>query len=441
MTMFDDKDEIKFGYDLNHGKKINMPDIRVPNIGESSSIQAPNIGNDAKLAKWMTEGNNVKYDFLQPQGVHSQECVIKMSFYTGHNAATQAINTKAAIDYLLKNEDVKPFGNMGTENPDEVIERIGSKKVFKMIISPEITDMSHEQLMYITRQTIEHVMAVTGVQFNWVAAIHTDRAHLHSHVIIDRESGGCTKTAPLYIPPAQIKNEIRKYTMDLINNMFGFKSEEEFRADFARHIDERVPSKIDYALRYLLNSDVYSREYPKIDKESITRLKQWQRPLAIQRLHNLADYGIGVIEHDNGNYYFTSPRWLDDLRVSDRMQVYSKYVTKHDKMHVDSYDSADKSFIDYKGKIISKHLDDMEAQEVSWLVLDDGGEYHYYQEKNVTRERFMEFAEGKEVLVYTTNVEKGSRNYQRPRMKAYNAVSDNSVIQAADKKRQRMKMS
>ena len=156
-----------------------------------------------------------------------QNCVVKCRI--GHD---REAHRKFLAEYMpQKNKsqvEEKPELFSGETVDEEFLESYAgnmSGKHFKFIISPENQNVDAQAL---TKTLVKRMEAATGKRFSWLAAVHTDTAHKHAHLLIN----GTDKTGrDIVLDKPFIKGTMREMCRNICTEMLGRRTREEMRAE------------------------------------------------------------------------------------------------------------------------------------------------------------------------------------------------------------------
>ena len=199
------------------------------------------------------------------------------------------------------------------ENPNlfgcsyEEYEKHMSPRHFKCIISPENQNVD---LKVLTECFVRKMEKLTGYEFYWMGAIHTDTEHNHVHLAINgKDKNGKT----VRFPKNFIKNEMRQMLSDIATDMIGERSYEEIQAAKANQTRANRWTPLDEQLK----------TYP-----SKIYIKQLNQSL-MNRLQYLSS--IGLADKD-GFFYSINPDYEEVLKTTGRYNTYLEEYLKPDAL-------------------------------------------------------------------------------------------------------------
>ena len=187
--------------------------------------------------------------------------------------------------------------------PFEEYEKNISPLHFKCIISPESQNID---LKTLTECFVRKMEKLTGYEFFWMGAIHTDTEHNHVHLAINgKDKNGKT----VRFPKNFIKNEMRQMLSGIATDMIGERSYEEIQAAKANQTRAKRWTPFDEQLK------VYPEKiYIKQINQSLTN-----------RLQYLSSIGLAT---KDGFYYSLNPDYEEVLKATGRYNLYLEEYLK-----------------------------------------------------------------------------------------------------------------
>lgn len=233
-----------------------------------------------------------------------QQCTLKLSY------SKKLKSHKDFLDRYLPQKNkkavtVKPeiFGNVSLATYKKKMVATN----FKWIFSPE-EQMDSEVLKGAVKSWVERLEDITGHKFYWQAAIHTDTAHPHAHILIngaDKDGKGIRFTREV------VTKEARKQAQESLTNILGPRRQE--------LIDAANDNRI-IADRFTEYDEELQSVQKKIDDKrfgfSVSKMSDvtYQR-----RLEHLKD--LGIAEYKDGKY-FLEHDWQDTLKALGRYNTF-----------------------------------------------------------------------------------------------------------------------
>jgi len=187
--------------------------------------------------------------------------------------------------------------------PFEEYEKNISPLHFKCIISPESQNID---LKTLTECFVRKMEKLTGYEFYWMGAIHTDTEHNHVHLAINgKDKNGKT----VRFPKNFIKNEMRQMLSGIATDMIGKRSYEEIQAAKANQTRAKRWTLFDEQLK------VYPEKiYIKQINQSLTN-----------RLQYLSSIGLAT---KDGFHYSLNPDYEEVLKATGRYNLYLEEYLK-----------------------------------------------------------------------------------------------------------------
>lgn len=177
-----------------------------------------------------TDYNERHYKALHASKTKGQLCVVKL-----RKGFDKAKHLRFLEEYLpQKNKDEvleKPDLFSDTDVDDKFIEEYKENMTdlhYKFIISPENPKVDCKAL---TKTLIKRMAEITGYKFSWIAAIHTNTAHPHSHLLINgKDKNGRT----VNMNNVFLTQTIREMTRQICTQMIGGRTHAEIEASAKR---------------------------------------------------------------------------------------------------------------------------------------------------------------------------------------------------------------
>ena len=237
-----------------------------------------------------------------------QRVMIKMHYYRtlkSHQKYIKDYMVQASKESVLEKPEL--FGM-----PIEEYEKAMVPLNFKFIISPENPKINNEDL---ARSFIWKLEQMTGYEFYWMGAVHTDTEHPHSHIVINgKDKHGKSVRFP--------KDFIKLTMPDIVRNAATMM------------IGERTHEEIELAKRRAVTSlrwTVFDEDFKKIGSRIYTR------NLGMNHQNRLAYLTqIGLAEKGNG-YYSLSSDCEMVLRTSGRYNSFFEEYMKANSLPLELY--------------------------------------------------------------------------------------------------------
>lgn len=228
-----------------------------------------------------------------------QRVMFKMTY--GKSLSKHQKYIKLYMPQIGKEGVIKNPNLFGT--PFEEYEKNISPLHFKCIISPESQNID---LKTLTECFVRKMEKLTGYEFYWMGAIHTDTEHNHVHLAINgKDKNGKT----VRFPKNFIKNEIRQMLSGIATNMIGERSYEEIQAAKANQTRAKRWTSFDEQLKMYPNK---------------IHIKQMNQSLT-NRLQYLSSIGLAT---KDGFYYSLNPDYEEVLKATGRYNLYLEEYLK-----------------------------------------------------------------------------------------------------------------
>ena len=332
--------------------------------------------------------------FIPNPRMYLRDCTSRVSFNSGNDKAV-ASSTASSINYLLKNDDAriitsderlvlhdgKETKRLDLRNIEDAQKFFEGKRILRIMISPEDKGAPLEKCV---RDTMSYLEAKAGHKLYYVASLHTDTDHLHSHIVISREDGGsCSRRNPLVIDRSALIKGAREVMQRTISEDMGYLTENEYYEKFEKNVEKLGSARIDYriekARREIRKERDGAVKYSAVIDGMPLRLKE----IARKRIDNLVSFGardLGI-RRDGDSLVFSNENWQEYLRAKDKSRVFSS-VTQSAKVNVDNYIKESHLFTTYYGRVVDKKVVEADTGKVAFLVKgDDDGEFHYAERK------------------------------------------------------------
>lgn len=260
--------------------------------------------------------------FMRGHAEQKQPCTVKMYYTESRQAHIEFLR-----NYMPQNNkkevEVKPvlFNSIYDEVPEAELVRYESEADalgFKFIISPESQNIDMKALV---RQFARSLESVTGHKFSWLAAVHADTSHIHSHLLIN---GIDKKTnEKIRFDPGIVKSVARGLAVDICTELAGPRSRAQIEAS-------RLG--LPYANRWVPKLDQHIVDYYGYTEFKVPRVidgcefeasKVSSDELERQRLNHLVDMGLAVFySRNNPPVYYLEKGWKEKLRAVGRYNTY-----------------------------------------------------------------------------------------------------------------------
>lgn len=254
---------------------------------------------------------NTGRNFLSRQ----QLCVAKMRVGYGKGS-----HMKFLKEYLTqKNKDdviEKPELFSDERVDDGFIENYKknmSSLHFKWIVSPENTGVDCAAL---TRTLIKRMELVTGYKFGWLAAVHTNTAHPHAHLLINGIDRNGKKVD--CFRKTFLKQSVREMCRQICTELKGFRTLEEIDA-----AQRRLPLANRYCALDARIETCSFIDRNNIDKDFPVSVRS-QDEVMYKRLCHLEDLGVARRRKENPMLFDLAKGWSENLHTAGRYSSFLK---------------------------------------------------------------------------------------------------------------------
>jgi hypothetical protein len=179
-----------------------------------------------------------------------------------------------------------------------------SARHFKCIVSPE---NSRVDLKALVTTLVARMEKITGYRFSWVAAVHSDTAHPHAHLLIN---GLDKRGKNVEFNRVFLTQTIREMARQICTELIGKRSGEEIKESVVRSYRANRYGTYDDAIRELEDPLAEGggawQSRVRTDNESIKK-----------RLYHLAEIGLAEINKETGSFRLERG-WADKLRAIGR---------------------------------------------------------------------------------------------------------------------------
>lgn len=266
-------------------------------------------------------------------GEQKQPCMVKM-FYTDSKKAHKEFLRNYMPQENRKEVEDKPklFNEEYDEVPEEIIldyEENMDKRGFKFIISPESQKVPMKELV---RQFVKNLENATGFKFTWLAVVHTNTEHIHSHLLIngiDKKTGKKIER----FPPEIIKSVSREMASNICTALVGERSAEQIEMSRQKLPYAKRWTKIDE--RISLGGNFYNFDTTRIvGNGEFESSVQTEDDIEIQRLNSLVEMGLAIHYKKTPRIYYLEKGWKEKLRAIGR---YNTFLEARSKLRFTPY--------------------------------------------------------------------------------------------------------
>jgi hypothetical protein len=246
-----------------------------------------------------------------------QRCVLKMRI--GKSAYTHQRFIKEYLSQENKAEvGVKPvlFSEHAADGPfiEEYNEAMTDKH-FKLIISPESSRVDNEAL---TRTLVKRMEKITGYKFYWLAAVHTNTNHPHSHLLVN---GKDRRGKDVRFNKVFITQTLREMSRQICTELIGKRSREEIRESILQCYKNNRFCSIDHEIQKA--EAPLNPETDQYHSQVISR-----NDLMEKRLLHLSDIGLAKKDKNKRRRYLLEKEWAQKLMALGRYNSFLQARTE-----------------------------------------------------------------------------------------------------------------
>lgn len=319
---------------------------------------------------------------------YSRSVVVKVSYrgfsparLSSYSKTKVSENTRDAIDYIMRMDDVTAFDNRDDEISKEAVDSLFSDDaVFKIMISPEDGEVLTREYV---REIVHSLDAGSGHKLKWIAVFHNDE-HPHAHIMISRTQGsGLSWEKPLAFDKATIKNGIRKTACDLSTRSLGRKSRSEYKRPFYESIHSDGLARIDHVIggnerkgtNLFIPED--GRGYASLSLYRLSKLPEWQQALVKERLSYLSTIQSSLVSNIDGEWrIYNYEGWKDRLMINQKLKPFASIANGRTIKPIIWASDLEQPF---SGTVIAHEIVDEVAGKVGILIEDDSGRLSYVE--------------------------------------------------------------
>jgi hypothetical protein len=229
-----------------------------------------------------------------------QKCTVKMQYSNSmeaHHVQIQKYLVREGAGFDGNTPDL--FGTDSDEYQKNMV-----PKNFRIFLSPETNNYDLQDL---GEQFIKYLEKQTGYQLYWQGACHYNRAHHHTHILIN---GVDKEGREIHFPRDIVKTFMRETSRDLCTAQVGNRTwrdlerEKELALTVSRYtkLDDKI-QEMSNDSRVTVNKHTYDRERILARLETLRKLK--------------------LCSYENGSYVF-GENWQENLRNNGRYNTFLK---------------------------------------------------------------------------------------------------------------------
>jgi hypothetical protein len=201
------------------------------------------------------------------------------------------------------------FGDREEGDPAAAYQKNLTERHFKFIISPDSQRVDLEALV---RTLVKRMEAAKGTSVSWVAAVHTDTAHRHAHLLVN---GKDKRGSDIYFDGAFIKSTMREMAREICTALLGPRNSEEIR---------QYREQTYTALRYTeIDEDLknYERPYDGEDPRYESRIDAAES-IHFRRLTFLAGLDLARRDETDSGRFYLEKGWRNKLKAQGRYNAF-----------------------------------------------------------------------------------------------------------------------
>lgn len=237
-------------------------------------------------------------------------------------------NTEDAVKYLLRFEG-EGFDEKGKVSLDKALETFKEDAVFKLVISPERSEVLTEDYI---RSIVSFMEKNLDRKLVWTAAFHENTAHPHCHVIISRTQGeGLSWEKPLRMDKKLISRGIRGESINLMEKLLGKKSQDQYRSDFIKAVDKYGLGRLDHLIAGNPKTGTGLLIFEEggrciVSQSKLNKIPDWQQKLVEKRLEFLSStMKVGFVREKNRWICYDPQFWKTKLMEKEKLSPFAGY--------------------------------------------------------------------------------------------------------------------
>ncbi len=200
------------------------------------------------------------------------------------------------------------FGKSDNDTVEQYEQRMTDNH-FKFMISPDSPNVPMKEF---TRAYMEQVSKELNIEFDYMAAIHTDTGHPHAHILINGKDRFGNKLMRPF-PPDFIKRRAHEIASDITTNMIGKRTKEQIKESYLRSFTSNRFTKHDERIKEIFNGSL------NINSKNLNEDTK-------KRLNHLVD--LKIAKFQNG-FYNLENDWDKTLRTVGR---YNSFLKARDEL-------------------------------------------------------------------------------------------------------------
>ena len=236
-----------------------------------------------------------------------QNCVLKMRYGTElskHVRFLEEYLTQEKKKEVIEKPKLFSEGDVDDAFVENYKDNMDSKH-FKFIISPENPEVDCKVL---TKTLVKRLELITGYNFSWLAAVHTNTNHPHAHLLIN----GIDKNGKKVdcFRGTMLKHTIREMARQICTELKGERTQEEIEAYRYCMLDKEIEHFC------FVRSSNDNPDYPVSIRS--------QNDVMYKRLCHLEKIGLARRQEGEADIFNLEKDWSDKLHSAGRYSSYLK---------------------------------------------------------------------------------------------------------------------
>ena len=251
-----------------------------------------------------------------------QKCVVKMRYgntVEKHMRFLQEYLTQENKKEVVEKPSLFSSPNTNMKKYLSEYQAAMDSKHFKFIISPESPNVDCKVL---TENLVARIETLTGYKFHWLAAVHTNTAHPHAHLLIN----GIDKNGKNIdcFRGAFLTQTVRDLSRQLCTEMIGSRTREQIEADI-KGIPRRAGYTVIDETISLYQSQRHTDENAHIYPTQII----CRDDTMYRRLSFLQELGFAQKDMNLQNTFYLEKNWQEKLKAAGR---YNSFLKARDEL-------------------------------------------------------------------------------------------------------------
>ena len=244
-----------------------------------------------------------------------QNCVLKMRYGTElskHVRFLEEYLTQEKKKEVIEKPKLFSEGDVDDAFVENYKDNMDSKH-FKFIISPENPEVDCKVL---TKTLVKRLELITGYNFSWLAAVHTNTNHPHAHLLIN----GIDKNGKKVdcFRGTMLKHTIREMARQICTELKGERTQEEIEASKKKLPEANRYCMLDKEIEHFcfVRSSNDNPDYPVSIRS--------QNDVMYKRLCHLEKIGLARRQEGEADIFNLEKDWSEKLHSAGRYSSYLK---------------------------------------------------------------------------------------------------------------------